>query len=254
MAAIPNASRIDPSLLHQDFDPGNQWSLPYSWAVTGITYNKSKVSKRVSGYKDLLTRADLRLRFSLLDDSREAFAAALKSIHQSANATDPKVLAAARDILIKTKPRVREFTATPSALLESGDLMAAQIYSNESLRLIARRPEFEFIVPSEGYTIAIDSFAIPKKSKHKADALLLMNFLLEPQHNLAFSQELLAAPVIQSISEQLGKELRFHPAINSFAAIKSRGEMLRDVGEAIRTYDRMWTEVKVSDLASADAP
>lgn len=248
LAEIPNAGNLDPSLMGRDFDPSNSVSLPYSWAVSGLMYNRDKVTPPIKGYRDLFYRDDIKHRIGILDDSREVIGSVLKSMGQSVNTTDDTRLEQAKSILISLKRRAREFTSSPSTMLRQGDLLAAQMYSNEALRLIQTNPEFEFVLPDEGFTIAIDNMAIPRNSRRKANALKLINFLLQEDINIQFSEELLAAPVIKNGQEKLPSFMRSQPSIARFDLIQQRGEMLRDVGKEIRKYDRIWTEVKASAI------
>ena len=36
---VPNIANIDSAYLNQAFDPKNEYSVPYTWGVTGIIYN-----------------------------------------------------------------------------------------------------------------------------------------------------------------------------------------------------------------------
>jgi spermidine/putrescine transport system substrate-binding protein len=245
---IPNIKNIDQALLNRSYDPDNQWSLPYSWAVTGIVYNKSKITRPITGYSDFYSRDDLNHRMSILDDNREAIASMLKSQGHSANSTSDQELDEAKSKLLLVKKRVREFNSSPSSLLQQGDLLAAQIFSNEALRLSEKNPEFEFILPDDGFTMAIDNMAIPKSSKHKEFALTLINFLLQESVNIRFSTELLAAPVVKNAREKLPESLRNHPAIGRLDLIQLRAEMIRDLGPVTEKYDRIWTEVKATSI------
>ncbi len=246
--SIPNAKDIEPGLLGKSFDPTNKWSIPYSWAVTGVVYNKAKLKDPVTSYKDLLGREDLKQRVSLLDDVREALGAALKSNGASLNDTDDKHLETAKATLIAAKSRIREFSSTPLSLLKSGDILAAQIYSNEALRLVAQDNSFQFSLPTDGFTFAIDNMAIPKSAQHKQEAYALIDFLLRPDINQKFAEQLLAAPVVRGVQEKLSPALRQHPAISQFETIQAKGEMIKDLGPDIAKYDRIWTEVKAASL------
>lgn len=246
--ALPNLKNVSPDLLGRAYDPKNEISVPYSWAVTGIVFNKSKLTKPVTGYRDLFSRNDLNQRVSILDDNREAMASILKSQGHSANTTDDVELQEAKSKLLAVKKMLREFNSSPSAMLQQGDLLAAQIYSNEALRLAAKKPEFEFILPDDGFTMAIDNMAIPQSSKRKNQAHALINFLLDESVNIRFAKELLAAPVVKGATEKLPESMRSNPAIGQFELIKLKSEMIKDLGQNIEKYDRIWTEVKASSI------
>jgi spermidine/putrescine transport system substrate-binding protein len=245
---IPNARHIDSMLLSKTFDPDNTYSLPYSWTVTGLVFNKGKVTPPVTGYSDLFSREDIKFRIGLLDDNREVIGSVLKSMGQSVNTTDDLQLDAAKNSLIKLKRRIREFTSYPTSMLVQGDLLAAQIYSNEALRLILSNPEFEFVLPEEGFTMAIDNMAIPRNSRRKSNALRLINFLLQDNINIQFAKELLCPPVVEKGIERLPQSMQSQPSIGQFELIQRKGEMLKDLGPVTRRYDRIWTEVKASSI------
>jgi spermidine/putrescine transport system substrate-binding protein len=247
-ANIPNANNIDPKLMSKAFDPDNTYSLPYSWAVTGIVFNQKKVHPPITGYSNLFLRDDIKYRIGLLDDSREVIGSVLKSMGQSVNTTADTELHAAKTALIKLKRNVREFTSYPTSMLMQGDLLAAQIYSNEALRLIQAKPEFKFVLPEEGFTISIDNLAIPRKAKRKANSLQLINFLLGEDVNLQFAQELLCPPVVRNGTARLPESMQSQPSIGQFDLIQTKGEMLKDLGPVIQKYDRIWTEVKASPI------
>ena len=42
---IPNLANIGPEYLDKVYDPGNVYSVPYTWGTVGITYNKEMVDE-----------------------------------------------------------------------------------------------------------------------------------------------------------------------------------------------------------------
>ena len=248
LTKVPNAANIEPELLNLDHDPKNTWSLPYSWSLAGIIFRENKVEKAVTSHGDLFSRDDLKFRFSILDDSREMIGSALKAHGKSVNTTDDKTLNQIKAFLIKIKKRAREFNSAPSSQLLNGDLIAAQIYSNEALRLTLRYPHFRFTLPSDGFTMAIDNMAIPASSQNKEQAYVLINYLLRPDINLRFANELLAAPVIKGVREKLLPKLRNQPAMGPLDMVRKKSETIKDLGPSTKKYDRIWTELKVSDI------
>ncbi len=47
---IPNIANIDPLFLDQTFDPGNQYSLPYTWGTAGIGYLADQISEPIESW------------------------------------------------------------------------------------------------------------------------------------------------------------------------------------------------------------
>ena len=241
---IPNAAHIETALLNKDFDPTNEFSLPYSWSTTGIAIAKSKSPVKITGYKTMLTPPALQNRVSLLDDMREVFSVALKMQGDPINTTDEVKLKKAAATLTGFKQHIKEFNSTPAQSLIQGDVVAAQMYSNEALRAQQNNPDIDFITPEEGTTMAIDCMVILKTSQKKDEAHALIDFFLDAANNQKFVEEMVAAPVIQGVAEKLPPKLRDNPILTKPAEIAKHTESLRDVGEATTIYDRLWTEIK----------
>jgi len=92
---LPNLKHIDPDLLDKYFDPGNVYSVPYMYGITGIAYNRSFFPNGVDSWAALFDTAQIekyRGQFSMLDDERETPGAALKFLGYSLNETSPEAL------------------------------------------------------------------------------------------------------------------------------------------------------------------
>lgn len=244
LSKIPHAKQIEPALLHKDFDPTNEYSIPYSWSTTGIAVAKSKSPVKITGYKTMLTSPLLQNRISLLDDMREVFSVALKMQGDPINTTDEAKLKKAAATLSEFKQRIKEFNSTPAQSLIQGDVVAAQMYSNEALRAQQKNPDIEFITPEEGTTMAIDCMVILRTSQKKDEAHALIDFFLEAANNQKFVEDMIAAPVIQGVADALPPKLHGNPIITKPEEMAKHTESLRDIGDATTIYDRLWTEIK----------
>ena len=47
LAKIPNVGNLDDRFRHAEYDPNNEYSIPWQWGTTGIGYDKSKVGATV---------------------------------------------------------------------------------------------------------------------------------------------------------------------------------------------------------------
>ncbi len=241
---IPNAANIDPLFMGKDFDPKNEYSLPYSWSTTGIAFLKNKSPIKITSYKTLISNPLLKNRVSLLDDMREVFGVALKIQGDSVNSTDEVKLRQAAAVLTTAKQHIKEFNSTPAQSLVQGDIVAAQMYSNEALRVQMNNPELSFILPEEGATMSIDNMIVLASSQKKDEVYALINFFLDPVNNQKFVEDMIASPVIKGVIETLPQKFRDNEVISKPSDVIERSEPLRDVGQATTIYDRLWTEIK----------
>ncbi|MDZ7817070.1 MAG: extracellular solute-binding protein [Aliarcobacter sp.] len=50
---LPNYKNLDSKLLSKPFDPNNDYSIPYLWGSTGISYNANSVKENIDSWKNL---------------------------------------------------------------------------------------------------------------------------------------------------------------------------------------------------------
>lgn len=246
-AGIPNFRGIDPKFLGKSYDPKNRYSVPYDWGTTGIAINRALYGGKIRSWKDLFNRPDLAGKFTLLDDARETIGAALKSLGYSLNSKDPAQLNQARQVLLNVRKRVKGFTPDPILTLTDGDAAIAHNYSSNALQ--ARKAlggKVEWVFPEEGGTLWIDNLVIPAAAPHPAEAEALVNFLLDPKVVAATVQAVFVSPTNREALKFLPQSLLNDRALFPTSRDLNHFEMIEDLGETVRDYDRIWTEVKAS--------
>ena len=85
---MPNTEFVMDKLKKNTFDPNGEYSVVYTWGMTGIIYNKKYVKTAPTSWQDLWNPV-YKGRVILLNDSREVIGMALKKHGFSNNATDP---------------------------------------------------------------------------------------------------------------------------------------------------------------------
>ena len=243
---IVNFNQVDAKYLKKEFDPENKFSIPYDWGTTGIGINRKVFKGKIKSWKDLLEKPELAGKFSLLDDSREAMGAALKSLGYSLNTMDPKQVNQAKELLFKVRTRIKAFSSEPRMALETGEVPVVQIYMTDALQAREQKGDFiDYVIPEEGTSIWMDNLAIPARAKHVKEAHEFVNFLLEPSSSLAVVKKFWVAPTHRAVFDLLPKHMQTSVMLFPSASIIGRSEMVKDLGEATALWDRAWTEIKV---------
>jgi spermidine/putrescine transport system substrate-binding protein len=246
-AKIPNLKALDAKYLKRGFDPQNKFSVPYDWGTTGIAINRTIFKGKISGWKDLFTNPELKGKFTLLDDVRETLGAALKSEGFSLNSKDPAQLEKAKKVLMGVRSRVKGFTSEPMMPLVNGETAVAHVYMSDALQAARETGgKIEYIVPVEGATLWIDNLVIPKGAPNVPGAHQLINFLLEASSVVETVKSVMVSPTNPQARSMLPEELKKHPALFPSDAVLQKCEMLEDLGEALASWDRIWTEVKAA--------
>jgi spermidine/putrescine-binding protein len=127
----------------------------------------------------------------------------------------------------------------------SGDVVLAHAWGGPVARAMREDPSIRYAIPQEGGTIWTDCLAVLASSANKTLAMDFINYLLSEQVALQTSKRLLFASANRHIRSQLPPEIRNNIAVYPPDEILPRMEWMEDVHEAIRDYDRAWTELKV---------
>ena len=242
---IPNLAQVYKHLKGLYYDPKNTYSVPYLWGTTGIGYNADLVRSAPDSWHALFS-GDYKGKISLLNDEREVFAMALRAEGFPMNSSDPSQIAAAKSRLMAQKPLIKTYTSENyDQLLVSGEVALAHGWSGTILRAAADKPSIKYVVPKEGGTIWQDNFCVLQTSTHKPEAMTFINYLLGPEVAARISAKVHYASANEAARLYLPKEVAMNPVIYPPEATIARLEWIKDVGEAIKLYDRAWTELKV---------
>ena len=242
---IPNVALLETHLQNLAFDPTQQFAVPYLWGTVGIGYDAKVFSSPPDSW-EVLWDPRYRGRISMLNDQREVFGMALRSMGHSLNSQDPVVIQQAKEKLIRQKPLVKTYTSEHfDQLLVAGEVVLAHAWGGPIARAMRERSSIQYVVPREGGTIWTDCLAVLKTSTKKELAMEFINYLLEVDVGVGTSNRLLFASANRLVKDRVKKEVRDNPAVYPPISILSRMEWMSDVKEAIRHYDRAWTELKV---------
>ena len=245
LTQIPNVQWLEEHLQGLPFDPTQQFAIPYLWGTVGIGYDSEVFSTPPESW-EILWDTRYRGRISLLNDQREVFGMALRSMGHSLNSQDPLVIEQVKDKLIRQKPLVKTYTSEHfDQLLVSGEVVLAHAWGGPIARAMRERPSIKYVVPREGGTIWTDCLAIPKTSRKPILAMEFINYLLDVAVAVKTSNRLMFASANRLVKDRVGKEIRENPAVYPPLSTISRMEWMTDVQDAIRYYDRAWTELKV---------
>jgi spermidine/putrescine-binding protein len=244
-ARLKNFGNLDPRFLDKEFDPKNAYSVPYVWGTTGFGYAKAGTKGPLDTWAPLFDPAN-KGRILMLDDMRECFAVALKSLGHSLNSTDPAVLKQAADLLKKQKPLVKTYNSSDyENILASGDVAYAHGYNGQLAKLVAREPQkFGYVLPREGATIWMDSVCIPARARNVDSVYAFLDFILEPEINARIVNGISYASANAPARQFIRPEILNDPAIYPSDAAIANCEFLEDIGDATEILDEYWTEIK----------
>lgn len=246
---IPNAQNyIGQQYFEQskEFDPTNEYSIPYCWGTVGILYNKTMVDDPVDSW-DILWNEKYADNILMQDSVRDAFMVALKRNGATMNSVDADELTAAKEALIAQKPLVQAYVIDQVRDKMIGNEAAlGVIYSGEAIYTQRENADLEYVIPKEGTNVWIDSWVIPKNAPNKENAEKFIDYMCRPEialKNFEYitystpndgARELIEDEDIKN-SPIAFPELSQYNDLETFSYLGS---------EADELYNELWKEVK----------
>lgn len=244
MSKIPNFKNISKRFINLPFDPGNKFSVPYFWGTTGIGVNADYVTQEVADWSVLFDK-QYKGKISMLDDVRYTMGMALKSLGYSANTTNPDELEKAKQLLISQKPLVRAYTSdTYLDLLTSGDVRISYGFSGDIYQVRRRNKSIKYFIPKQGTLIGVDNLCITKGAQNIELAHAFINYILDPQVAADIANEILYPSPNEAAYQHIDPSALNDPSIYPPPDVLEKCEFLKNVGDAMRLYQKAWTDVK----------
>lgn len=249
-AKVPNLKNLYPEAQHLAYDPGNHFSVPYTWGTTGICYRADKVSPAPQSWNDLLKPSDaMQGKITMLATDRWLLGAGFLANGWSVNESEPKHIQAVRDELIGTKKRILSFDDTTFySKLASGETLMAHAWDGWCNYGTQANASIKFTLPKEGSDLWVDTMVVLKNSKNLDGAYQFINFMLDKGNHAWVAQNILYKVPNQAAMAELKPELLSQfPNLATPPAELVKQQLLRDVGGATQqAYTRAVTEIMAS--------
>jgi len=241
---IPNLKNIDPGTERFSEDPKHEYSVPYLFTTTGIGYLKDKASNVTPSWS-VFAGTEYAGRMTLLDDMRETLGAALKALGHSLNTVNPEEINAARDLVISWKKNSAKFESIQYKNgLASAEFLVVHGYSSDIIQAIEDNEQIAYVIPQEGFSLALDEMVVLKNAPNPDLAHAFLNFMLDPEQSAANMEYVQAMSPNVPARQLLSPEFRDNPGIFPPAELLAKAEVIRDLGDSEQLYMKAWDEVK----------
>jgi spermidine/putrescine-binding protein len=223
-------------------DPGNRFAIPWATGTTGIGYDTT-VFAEPPDWSVFLDAAQAG-KMSLLDEKREAFAAAMYSLGIDPNSIEQSDIDAATTQLTAMKVNTAFNSQTYLAGLTDGTLVAAQAFSSDVLQAQERNPKLGFVIPDAGGTRWIDLICIPDDAGNAKGANQLIAFYLDGKIAAQNAVSIKADTANRAATAFLPADLSANATIYPPADVVSRLTFLNDLGDDEERYNTAWAKVR----------
>jgi putrescine transport system substrate-binding protein len=260
---LPNLKNLDPQMMKRItvYDPDNQYSVPYMWVTSGPGYNVAKIKERMPDapvdslrmiYDPAVVSKFKDCGVSVLDEAPEIVGSVLIYLGKDAHSESEEDLKAAEAALLAIRPYIRYIHSsryiddlangeTCLALGWSGDTKQARDRAKDANNGI----EIKYSLPKEGTIMNFDMLAIPADAPHVHNALVFINYLLDPEVAAKNSNHVKFANInvasTQSLAEAVKGDPNIYPPADILAKLVPQPVHGQDYQ---RLLTRAWTRFK----------
>ena len=167
---LSNLDLLNEDVMGLEYDPENEYSIPYFWGTVGIVYDKNKVSEedlQAEGYNiflDTKYKGDIYL----YDSERDSFMMALKALGYSMNTSDENELNEAYEWLVQCVETMEPEIVTDEIIdnMAQGRKALGLIYSGDATYVMSENEDMGFYMPESGTNLWSDAMVIPKNAEN----------------------------------------------------------------------------------------
>lgn len=249
-AKVPNTANLYAEARNLPYDPGNTFSVPYTWGTTGLCYRSDLVKTAPTSWMDLLQPSDdVKGKITMLATDRWLMAAGLKALGYSVNDTNEADVAKARDLLIAAKKNLLAYDDTTFySKLVSGEAVLVQAWDGWCNYGITDNKAIKFVVPKEGSDMWVDTMVVTAASEHKEAAMTFINYILKPEVHKSVAELTLYKVPNEKAMAAIDKALiETYPNLGMAPADLVKEEQLRDLGQDMKLYSKTVTEITASN-------
>lgn len=245
---IPNYSLIGDDYKDLPFDPTNEYSVPYTWGVVGIFYNKTMVDESDIAKQswDILWDEKYSGNILMFDNPRDAFGIALKKLGYSQNSADPDEWDEAYEELAEQKPLVQAYVMDQIFdKMANGEAALAPYYAGDAGIMMEENKDIGFFIPKEGTNRFVDSMCIVKGAKHKTAAEKYIDFMCDGEIALANIEYICYSTPNTAAYDLLDEETKENPIFYPAQAILDKCEVFYDLPiDIYKQQNDLWIKLK----------
>lgn len=246
-STLSNFSKVNDALKNLNYDPTNEYTVPYMWGTVGVIYNTAMITDPVDSWGALFDPAYTG-QIAMIDNSRDALAIALLYLGYSVNTTDEKQLTEAYDLLSAQKPLVQAYVMDQIFdKMEAGEAAISTYYAGDYLTMKEQNPDLAFSWPKEGTTWFVDAMCVPATSTKLESAEKFIDFMTSTDICVRNMDQTGYASANTEACDEYAADLDPEAAAIMFpdAAFLAGCEMFENLPEeTLALYDNLWTQLK----------
>ena len=245
---IPNFQNIDEVYRNADYDPTNEYTVPYMLCTTGIIYNTTMVDKAPASWADLWDE-QYAGNILMFNNSRDAYAIAAFATGHSINPQSTEEVDEVVEHLKAQKPLVQAYVMDEIFdKMIGGEAAIGVYYSGDAITMIDDNPDLAWVFPEEGGVLSVDSMCIPASSEHEEAAEMFINFMCEVDIGKANSEYIGYTTPMHAVWEVLDEDMKYSEIAYPSEEINAKQKVFTALSDDVNSeLDIKWSEMKSYD-------
>lgn len=236
LSKIPNQKKIIDRFKNMDFDKGNNYSIPYSWNVTGLVYNKTMVKGKPDSWESLWNKS-LKGSILMFNNSRDAYAIAMQLCGINPESFTKADIDKATEKLKEQKPLLKKYVMDQTFTeMENNQSAIAPYYAGDIYTMMTNNEDLVGVLPEEGSNLFVDSMCIPESSENVEGAYKFINFMTEPENSAANMDYITYASPVVGAKELIDKDVAESELVYPPDNYLDKCYTFRDVDEDVYSY------------------
>lgn len=183
---ITNLDELYDGVKNMDYDPNNDYSVPYFWGNVGVCFDTRKVDRadvEKDGW-DIFHNTKYKGLMYFYDSQRDEFMIAEKALGYSMNTKDEEELEKAAAWLQQVQDTMEPAVVTDEAIdglaypEENDQKYFGMMYNGDAAYILSENENAGFIVPKEGTNYFVDAMCVGANSEHLKEACEFINYMI----------------------------------------------------------------------------
>jgi len=250
LSKVPNMDLVYEQVLNMDFDPNNEYSVPYFWGNVGICYDETLIDRNdveTEGW-NVLRNQKYKGMIYMYDSIRDAFMMAEKSLGYSMNTDKEDEINASYEWLIDIAKNMDPAYVTDEAIdgLANGEKAMGMMYSGDATYIHSENENMQFWAPTEGTNYFVDAMVIHKDAKNVENAYKFMNYIIDYDPAYENSTFVGYSSVNAEVLNDLASEGGDFEGNDAYIPRDktANDEVFHNNEEVLKTISELWVKVK----------
>lgn len=202
---------IDKSLLNKVYDPGNVYSIPKDYGVSGVVYDPVAIGGKIKTWRDFFdagAKPGVSGKVQMAASAYDVIGPGVWADGGDWNSTNPKVIEAGASRVKAFAKNVKEFSGFDSDGIVNGSIVLSYCDQSLARTVLSQKPKLKWVVPGPISELWVDSYVITKTAPDLDNAYKFLNFQLQPAHQISDTEFIGYPTVLPGLRSKLAKNTK----------------------------------------------